>query len=205
MAAPNGLPRAPMSSKNSPQARGRPKKVLPEASPKNAETLLVDLATGGDDRAFYELGIEQMVAQMNAAVQITLDYPKEYCGPAGGGVAGRRCRRRGHGDFAIAGRREDAQGGAFGRLSRGASAYRSSRPRNLDAVQIALGSRWQFWMQTTAIVLSVLLLELGVVLVRRRGPGRDVARNTGRDPGRLSGAGRPRFGFRASNAAQISN
>ena len=37
--------------------------------------------------------------------------------------------------------------------------------RNLDAVQIALGSRWQFWMQSTAVILSILVLEAAVVAV----------------------------------------
>jgi len=34
--------------------------------------------------------------------------------------------------------------------------------RNLDAVQIALGSRWQFFLQLTAMMLSVLLIEIAV-------------------------------------------
>ena len=58
--------------------RGTDRRGLPEASADKAQDLLIALATGGDGRAFYELSIEQMVAQMNAAVQITLDYPKPY-------------------------------------------------------------------------------------------------------------------------------
>lgn len=42
---------------------------------KQAEADLIRLATSADRRAFYELPIEQLAGQMNAAVQAALDYP----------------------------------------------------------------------------------------------------------------------------------
>jgi hypothetical protein len=145
------------------QSKAADKKALPAVSAGTAETLLIELATGGDDRAFYELAVEQMVAQMNAAVQIMLDYPKKYCdllvvlseGADLNDVS------------AVISQSPEAKA----RKTAPSAEYLEARTRvshrvqrNLDAVQIALGSRWRFWMQTTAIVLSVLLLELGVIL-----------------------------------------
>jgi hypothetical protein len=45
-----------------------------------AQSTLVELATGGEANAFYDLAVEQVVAQMNAAAQIALlcllSFPK---------------------------------------------------------------------------------------------------------------------------------
>ena len=43
-----------------------------------AEADLVRLATAGDDEAFYDLAIEQMCGQMNAAAQVVLEYPERH-------------------------------------------------------------------------------------------------------------------------------
>src|SRR5882672_6362607 len=45
---------------------------------KSAEKDLIRLATGGDTAAFYDLAIEQMCGQMNAAAQIVLEYPQSH-------------------------------------------------------------------------------------------------------------------------------
>ncbi len=136
---------------------------LPQASPRETERLLIELATGGDDRAFYELAIEQMVAQMNAAVQITLDYPKKYSEllivlSEGADVQD------------VAAVVNQSPEGSKAKKTQPSKDYLEARTRvghriqrNLDAVQIALGSAWQFWMQSTAVILSVLVLECGVL------------------------------------------
>jgi hypothetical protein len=138
---------------------------VPTASPVRAEFLLVELATGGDEQAFYELAIEQMVAQMNAAVQITLDYPAKYRDllvvvSDGADIA----------DVITV--VNQSPEGPKTRRSEPTKQYLEARTRvghriqrNLDAVQIALGSRWQFWMQSTAVILSILVLEAAVVAV----------------------------------------
>jgi hypothetical protein len=140
-------------------------RVLPAVSAPRAETLMLELSTGGEEDAFYELAIEQMVAQINAAAQITLDYPKTYCdllvvlseGADLGDVAaviaqspeGSRTRRK--------------EPSAKYLEARARVSHRVQR--NLDAVQIALGNRWQFFLQLTAMILSVLLIEIAVVTV----------------------------------------
>ncbi|OYV66139.1 MAG: hypothetical protein B7Z72_11805, partial [Gemmatimonadetes bacterium 21-71-4] len=42
-----------------------------------AEARLVSLATDGDDHALYDLPIEQMCGQINAALQVVLEYPED--------------------------------------------------------------------------------------------------------------------------------
>jgi hypothetical protein len=46
-----------------------------QIDPGRAETDLIQLATAGDATAFYDLPIEQLAGQMNAAMQAALDYP----------------------------------------------------------------------------------------------------------------------------------
>ena len=145
------------------QSKDADKKVLPEVSPDTAQTLLIELATGGDERAFYELAIEQLVAQMNAAVQITLDYPKQYCDLLVVLSEGADLE-----DVATV--IAQSPEGARARKTAPSANYLEARARvshriqrNLDAVQIALGSRWRFWMQLIAVVLGTLLLEAAVV------------------------------------------
>jgi hypothetical protein len=43
-----------------------------------AEEDLIQLATAGDDAAFYDLPTEQLAGQMNAAMQAALDYPAAH-------------------------------------------------------------------------------------------------------------------------------
>jgi hypothetical protein len=132
---------------------------LSEADGPRVEALLVELATGGSEHALYELAIEQLVAQMNAAAQITLDYPKKYSDlllvlSEGADVS----------DAAI------VVNGIPSRKSAPPAKYLEARnrvghriQRNLDAIQITLGSSWKFWMQVTAITLSTLLIEAAVI------------------------------------------
>jgi hypothetical protein len=135
-----------------------PSSHLPVSAAK-AQATLVELATGGEVNAFYDLPIEQVVAQMNAAAQITLEYPHVHFpllavlsqGAAIGDVARVVAR-------AEAGTREpepvalDARNRVGHRIQ-----------RNLDGIQIALGSRWKLWMQVVSITLTVLFVELGIL------------------------------------------
>jgi hypothetical protein len=146
--------------------RSSDNKNLSEVSASKAEMLMVDLATGGAERAFYELAVEQMVAQINAAAQITLDYPRKYSD-----LLVILCEGADLNDVAtvLAQSLEGAR--AKKKLTLSAN-YMEARTRighriqrNLDAIQIALGSRWKFWMQIIAITLSTLLLEAAVISV----------------------------------------
>jgi hypothetical protein len=137
--------------------------------PEKVERQLVDLATGGDANAFYDLTTEQLVAQMNAAAQAALDYPDAHIEllavlSEGVDVA----------DVLILS--SMPQTPARGR-ARSAAARTESSPeslaarsrvnnriqRNLDAVQIAMGSRWKLWMQSISIALSTILIEAAVI------------------------------------------
>ena len=124
-----------------------------------AQLTLVELATGGEANAFYDLAVEQVVAQMNAAAQIALEYPHAYFPllavlSQGSNVAD-VAKVAAH---AEAGTREpdpvalDARNRVGHRIQ-----------RNLDGIQIALGGRWKLWMQTASITLTVLFVELAIV------------------------------------------
>jgi hypothetical protein len=124
-----------------------------------AQLTLVELATGGEINAFYDLTIEQVVAQMNAAAQIALEYPHTYFpllvvlsqGAEVEDVA--RVVTR-----AEMGIREPDPAALDARNRVG---HRIQR--NLDGIQIALGSRWRLWMQLTSICLTVAFVEVAII------------------------------------------
>ena len=124
-----------------------------------AQSTLVELATGGEANAFYDLAIEQVVAQMNAAAQIALEYPHVHFpllavlsqGANMGDVARVVVR-------AEAGTREPEPAALDARNRVG---HRIQR--NLDGIQIALGSRWKLWMQSASITLTVTFVELAII------------------------------------------
>src|SRR5258708_1270032 len=57
------------------QAAGTPALATGAVNVAAAQTDLVRLATSGDRAALYDLAIEQVTAQMNAAAQMVLDFP----------------------------------------------------------------------------------------------------------------------------------
>lgn len=147
------------------QSKGVDSTTLTPATAGKTEMLLIELSTGGDDRAFYELPIEQMVAQMNAAVQITLDYPKRYYDLL-------VIVSEGADPDDVATVITSSPTGTRAKKAQPSQHYLEARTRvshriqrNLDAIQISLGNRWQFCMQFTALVLSTLMLEAAVLSV----------------------------------------
>jgi len=120
-----------------------------------AQSTLVELATGGEANAFYDLAVEQVVAQMNAAAQIALEYPHDHFpllavlsqGASMGDVAS-----------VVAGTRDPEPAALDARNRVG---HRIQR--NLDGIQIALGSRWKLWMQSVSITLTVAFVELAII------------------------------------------
>lgn len=138
------------------------KETLRERLPidaQKAQSTLVELATGGEENAFYDLAIEQVVAQMNAAAQVALEYPSNYF-PLLAVVS----------QGADVGDVSQVLAGAVPRTRKGAAqAPLDARnrvghriQRNLDGIQIALGSRWKLWMQITSITLTVAFVELAI-------------------------------------------
>jgi hypothetical protein len=124
-----------------------------------AQSLLVELATGGEANAFYDLAIEQMVAQMNAAAQIALEYPRLYfqlLAVLSQGAAMEDVARVVLADAAAGGEGKPTPLDARNRVG-----HRIQR--NLDGIQIALGSRWRLWMQLVAISLTILFVEVAIL------------------------------------------
>jgi hypothetical protein len=69
------LPESPEESESR-QTEGPPKKARFDPDAGEAEGELLILATNGDASAFYDLEIEKLCGQWNAAVQIVIDYPR---------------------------------------------------------------------------------------------------------------------------------
>ncbi len=114
---------------------------------------LIDLATGKDEKALFELPTEQMVAQMNAAAQAAMDYPKD------------------HKDLLVAlssgAAREDVtrvtDGAPADAAAHDARVRVSNRiQRNLDALQITVSADWKWQMQVASIILTVGIVELAI-------------------------------------------
>ena len=134
-----------------------------------AERDLFRLATDGDDKALYDLPIEQLCGQINAAAQVVLDRPSDHPDlilclasvadpvdvarvmfPPQEAKAGRpneegEARRR-HDSFVDARTRVTHQ-----------------VQRAIDALQITAGFRWKFGLQVSSILLSGAIAALAVM------------------------------------------
>jgi hypothetical protein len=134
-----------------------------EKAAAEAHASLIRLATGGSEDAFYELAAEQLVAQMNAAVLITLDYPKTHrdlLETLAHGADPEDVTRTITGVPKFS-RRETA--GPAPNYLEARNRVSHQIQRNLDAIQISMSSRWKFWMQVSSIVLSTLVLEAALI------------------------------------------
>lgn len=124
------------------------------------QSTLVDLATGGEVNAFYDLNIEQVVAQMNSAAQIALEYPRAYFPLLA--ILSQGANMEDVAQVVVAGVKVGGSGSEPAALdARNRVAHRIQR--NLDGIQIALGSRWKLWMQVVAITLTVLFVEVAII------------------------------------------
>ncbi len=131
-------------------------------------SVLIDLATGGDEKALFDLPTEQVVAQINAAAQIVLDYPARHSRlliTLAAGVSSRDINLliRGEMDrtkLKLSERPEDKN--RIGLLMECRNRVSHRIQRNLDSVQIAMGNRWRWLMQLTAIIFSVFVVEVAV-------------------------------------------
>ena len=134
---------------------------------------LVELSTGSEHRAFYDLPSEQLVAQMNAAAQVAFDYPSRYASVLAALSQGADIK-----DVLLTlgastanlppGAPEPAADPAGDASLQQEIANARNRvgnriQRNLDGAQIALGNRWQLYMQLSAIVIAIVLLETSVL------------------------------------------
>lgn len=131
----------------------------PEAA--TAESDLIRLATAGDRKAFYDLPIEQLCGQMNAALQVVFDYPHEHkdllhCLAAHSSPDDIRLliTPRSSADVKT---KEQNQIDARTRVMHQVQ-------RALDGFQIAVGYRWKLYLQIAAFSLSYLLTVIGLSL-----------------------------------------
>ncbi len=127
------------------------------SDPVAAERDLVRLATSGDRDALFDLPIEQVSGQMNAAAQIVLSYPREYSNLL-------YC-------LAAYAAPSDVSTllGAPPTAEPERTAFVDARnrvthqvQRSLDGLQISAGYRWKLYLQIASIVSSGLLTMVGV-------------------------------------------
>jgi hypothetical protein len=117
---------------------------------------IVELATGGLEKALYDLPTEELTTQMNEAAQITLDDSKRYqvllailaCGLAPE-------------DLTVLGVGQPSDGDTQAYFDARNRAVRRIQ-RNLDGVRLALGNQWKFFMQILSVGLTVLAVEIAV-------------------------------------------
>jgi len=135
-----------------------------------AEGDLVRLATSGDRSALFDLPIEQVTGQMNAAGRIVLDFPWEHdhlfrCLAAQANADDVR---------KLIESRPPAQGPRPQLSAEEKSALIDARnrvtnqvQRSLDGLQISAGFRWKLYLQVASIVLSGLIVWAGLMLFVR--------------------------------------
>ena len=132
-------------------------------APAAARQEVVELATGGLAGALYELGAEEMAAQINLAAQIMLDSPVRYRASLavlsqGVSLDDLATVTRGQPTSGSTQEYFDARGRAGRRIQ-----------RNLDGVRIAMGNRWKLWMQLASLLLGTLVIELAVAASGKAG------------------------------------
>lgn len=116
---------------------------------------IVGLATGGDENSLFDLKIDRFAGQLNAAVQVMLAYPANF--------------KDGIKILAVSASEADLKaflnGPAANADADARRAYAEIRTRisnviqrNLDAIQISVGKRWERWLHVASIVVSVILI-----------------------------------------------
>jgi hypothetical protein len=130
-----------------------------------AETDLIHLATGGDRSAFYDLEPAQLCGQMNAAAQIALAYPDRHpnllrflAPEADDGdiktiIESGTVQKEGDVNAVL-----DARNRVTHHLQ-----------RSIDALQISMGFRWKFWLQSVIYVVCFVLAFICLFAVKRGG------------------------------------
>jgi hypothetical protein len=139
-----------------------------EPSAERAEEDLIKLATDGDGKALYELQIEQLCGQLNAAAQVALDRPRDHSDlmrclasladpvdvarvmfpPLEAKLARTQLDAAGQ-------QRYDSFVDARTRVTHQVQ-------RAIDALQINAGFRWKFYLQLASILLSGIFAGSGV-------------------------------------------
>lgn len=120
---------------------------------------LIRNATAGDEDAFYDLPIEQLCGQMNAAVQTVLDFPEKHQDLL-------RCLAAKADSEDIDLLLTQPQAAKAGQPKSQELVNARTRvihqvQRAIDGFQIAASYRWKWSLQVAAIVLSFCLIIIG--------------------------------------------
>ncbi|MBI2002192.1 MAG: hypothetical protein HYT85_02665 [candidate division NC10 bacterium] len=137
-------------------------------NPEDALTDLVGLATAGDARSLYDLPIEQLAGQVNAATQVVLDYPSQHeallrilaYGASEEDLRSllappprRRTEEMSEAERQVLTTFVDARNRVTHQIQ-----------RSLDALQIAIGSRWKWLMQLCSVIFSGVFIFVALAL-----------------------------------------
>jgi len=134
---------------------------------------LIELATTGDERALFDLPIEQLCGQAAAAASQSLDYPNRHepllrCLAASADPDDLDLVMR-------APQQERSEVEAEGGTMRMALVDARTRvmhqvQRSIDALQIAAGYRWKWYLQLLAFSLSYVLTVIAVLVAESADP-----------------------------------
>lgn len=137
--------------------------------PARAQADLVRMATSQDSKALYDLPIEQLCGQANAALQVSLDYPWDhkdliwcFAFPAEAQDLNvllhppTSSLRKKLAEISEEERKfVDTYSAARNRVAHQVQ-------RSIDALQVAAGFRWKFYLQLASIILCVVLSLVGL-------------------------------------------
>jgi len=120
---------------------------------------LIALATAGDENALFNLPVEQLIGQVNAAGQGLLDRPDRY--PDLVRIFGRRADPA---DVALLLKPRPTTKADLARYVEARNRVAQQVQRSLDAIQIAMGYRWQWLLQSASVVISAIIIGIALTL-----------------------------------------
>ncbi len=126
-------------------------------------TQLVDLATAGDDKALFDLPVEQFTGQINAAVQAVLDQPDQYQT-----LVRLLAQRANDKDVKLLFKKRPTAGAALAQYLEARNRVTRQIQRTLDAVQIAMSNSWKRLLHWLSVLVSAAII--GAALTIYGGP-----------------------------------
>lgn len=145
------------------------KKAVTQQDLIKAETDLIHLATGGDRSAFYNLEAAQLCGQMNSAAQIAIAYPNlhpdliRFLAPeADEGDITKIVESAGT-------NAAPTEASAMNEVLDARNRVTHHLNRSIDALQIAMGFRWKFWLQSVSYVICFVLALFCLSAVKQGG------------------------------------
>lgn len=140
----------------------------------SAEGELIMLCTSGDSEAFYDLQIDGLCDQIRKVISVILDYPTFHenllrllaRGASPADIDLLMSAQEIDNTSAASLSKEDAAK-RFRLITAAKSRVLSQVRCSVDAIQIAIGFRWKFWLQVASMVVSVIIgafaFDLGAV------------------------------------------